>query len=90
MVIYVLNYGMNVQQAIEVPRFESTIGRFVEMEERVSPEIRAELARRGHDIVVLQPWSRGVGGAQAIMIDRASGVFRGSAGPRRDGKAMGW
>ena len=90
MLMHVLDFGMNVQQAIEAPRFKCTIDRFVEMEVRVSPGIRDELARRRYDIVALEPWSRGVGGAQAGMIDLITGVFRGGAGPHRDGYAMDW
>ena len=90
MLMHLLDYGMNVQQAIEAPRFKVTIGRTVEMEERFSPEVRAELAARGHDVLALEPWSRGVGGAQGIVVDQAVGTFSGGADPRRDGYAMGW
>ena len=90
MLMHVLDFGMNVQQAIEAPRFKCTIGRSVEMEERFAPEVRGRLAGRGHDIVVLEPWSRGVGGAQGIMVDQTARTLSGGADPRRDGYAMGW
>ena len=90
MLMNVLDHGMNVQQAIEAPRFKCTIGRSVEMEERFPPALRDGLAGRDHDVVVLQPWDRGVGGAQGIMVDRAGGTFSGGADPRRDGYAIGW
>ena len=90
MLMHVLDFGMNVQQAIEAPRFKCTIGRSVEMEERFASDVRDRLASRGHDIVVLEPWSRGVGGAQGIMVDQTAGTLSGGADPRRDGYAMGW
>ena len=90
MLMHVLDFGMSVQQAIEAPRFKVTVGRTAEMEERFASEVRADLAGRGHEITVLEPWSRGVGGAQGIMVDHAEGAFSGGADPRRDGYAMGW
>jgi len=44
----------------------------------------------GHEIEMIEAWSRGVGGAQGIMIDREHGTFQGGADPRRDGFALGW
>ena len=90
MLMNVLDFGMNVQQAIEAPRFKCIAGRAVEMESRFSPEVLAELAGRGHDVEVLEPWSRVVGGAQGIMVDHSNGVLSGGADPRRDGYAIGW
>ena len=90
MIMHVLDFGMNVQQAIEAPRFKCIAGRSVEMESRFSPEVLADLRSRGHDVQVLEPWSRVVGGAQGIMVDQANGVLSGGADPRRDGYAMGW
>ena len=90
MIMHVLDFGMNVQQAIEAPRYKCIAGRSVEMESRFSPEVLADLRSRGHDVQVLEPWSRVVGGAQGIMVDQANGVLSGGADPRRDGYAMGW
>ncbi len=90
MLMNVLDHGMNVQQAIEAPRFKCTVGRSVEMEERFDPVLRDRLASRGHNVVALLPWDRGVGGAQGIMVDQSRGTFSGGADPRRDGYAMGW
>ena len=86
----VLDFGMNVQQAIESPRFRYYTGRHVKMEERFPPHVRATLESWGHEVEVLEPWARSVGGAQAIQIDAEAGVFQGGADPRRDGYALGW
>jgi gamma-glutamyltranspeptidase/glutathione hydrolase len=86
----VLDFGMNVQQAIEAPRFRYFAGRRVEMEERFPAHVRRALADKGHEITILEPWSMSVGGAQGIEVDLDAGVFQGGADPRRDGYALGW
>ena len=86
----VLDYGMNVQQAIDAPRFRYMKGRRVEMEERFPLHVRRALAARGHEIDQVEAWSRSVGGAQAIQFDAGAGVFQGGADPRRDGYALGY
>ena len=50
----VLDFGMNVQEAIEAPRFRCTVERNVEMEERFPPQVRRVLQDRGHDVVVIE------------------------------------
>ena len=86
----VLDYGMNVQQAIEAPRLRYFTGRHVKMEERFPLQVREELVRRGHEIDVLNAFSRTVGGAQGIQVDQEQGTFQGGADPRRDGVALGY
>ena len=90
MLINVLDFEMNVQQAIEAPRFKVLEGRRVLMEERFQAQVRANLADKGHEIELLEPFSMTVGGGQAIMIDHESGTFQGGADPRRDGAAIGF
>jgi gamma-glutamyltranspeptidase/glutathione hydrolase len=90
MLINVLDFGMNVQQAIEAPRFRYFTGRNVHMEERFSLNLRQSLEARGHEVNVIEPWSTSVGGAQAILVDVGTGVFQGGADPRRDGYAAGF
>ncbi|MCH7787415.1 MAG: gamma-glutamyltransferase, partial [Chloroflexi bacterium] len=86
----VLDFGMNVQEAIEAPRFRYTSGRHVEMEERFPSHVRRALQDLGHEVDVIEPWSMSVGGAQGIQVDTEAGVFQGGADPRRDGYAIGW
>jgi gamma-glutamyltranspeptidase/glutathione hydrolase len=90
MLMNVLDFGMNVQQAIEAPRFRYYTERSVEMEERFPAQVRRELEVRGHELTVIEAFSRRVGGAQAIQFDAESGVFQGGPPPRRDGYALGW
>ena len=89
-VINALDFGMNVQEAIEAPRLRVFEERRVVMEERFPAPVRAALADKGHDIELTTPFSMTVGGAQGIMIDQESGTFQGGADPRRDGVAIGW
>jgi gamma-glutamyltranspeptidase/glutathione hydrolase len=85
----VVDFGMNIQAALESPRFTkiSFEGLDVEIEPRVPEATRAELARLGHQIQVLdEPFSPSVGGGQAVMSD-GKGVHYGASDPRKDGAA---
>jgi gamma-glutamyltranspeptidase/glutathione hydrolase len=85
-----LDYGMNIQAAIEAPRFRfGEPGKQIRMEARVPAEVREALIARGHEIDVLPEFSATVGGAQGITVDPESGAFMGGADPRRDGYALG-
>ena len=90
MLMNVLDYGMNVQQAIEAPRFKYTLGTHVVMEERFPWNVRRALELRGHEVDVVESFSRLVGGAQGIQVDQEQGTFQGGADPRRDGVAVGF
>ncbi|MBM3948151.1 MAG: gamma-glutamyltransferase [SAR202 cluster bacterium] len=90
MLMNVLDFGMNVQQAVDQPRLRVYENKRVEMEERFPVNMRTELEQRGHDIQTIESWSLNVGGAQAIQFDAREGVFQGGADPRRDGVAMGY
>lgn len=86
----VVDFGMNVQAALEAPRFtKMTFGGVdVEMEPRISETVREELWRLGHDVRVLpEPYSGVVGGGQAVRRD-GSGVNQAGSDPRKDGAAV--
>jgi len=85
-----VDHGMNIQAAIEAPRFRLEFpGKRIYMEARFPEAVRAALERRGHEIDLLPDWSPMVGGAQGIVVDPASGAMMGGADPRRDGYALG-
>jgi gamma-glutamyltranspeptidase/glutathione hydrolase len=90
MVSNVIDHGFSIQAAIEAPRFKTVEGTLLEIEGRVSPDIRAELEKRGHSFRIVDDFSWSVGGGQGILIDPETGVYSGGADPRRDGYAMGW
>ena len=85
----VVDFGMNIQAALEAPRFTKYTfeGLDVLIEPRVPEATRAELTRLGHQIQVLgEPYSSSVGGGQAVMND-GHGVHFGASDPRKDGAA---
>ncbi|MDO8540079.1 MAG: gamma-glutamyltransferase [Opitutaceae bacterium] len=90
LVANLVDYKLNLQAAIEAPRFTKITfsGVDVSIESRVPAEIRAELEAKGHKITVLGPFSGTVGGSQAVMRDFATGVNFGASDPRKDGAAI--
>ena len=88
MLLNVVEFGMNVQEAIEAPRVRVYRDRLVDAEARITPEVRDGLAQRGHDVNAIADWSWIVGGGQGLMRDPESGAFMAGADPRRDGYAV--
>jgi gamma-glutamyltranspeptidase/glutathione hydrolase len=88
MLLNLLVFGMNVQEAIEAPRVRVYRDRLVDAEARIAPDVRDELGRRGHTVNVLDDWSWVVGGGQGITRDPESGSLAAGADPRRDGYAL--
>jgi gamma-glutamyltranspeptidase/glutathione hydrolase len=84
-----IDFGMDVQQAIEEPRWYHDSGRTLKMERRYPEAVRRAVAARGHDVAVLGDWDEITGGAQAIAIEQ-NGSFAGGADPRREGQAAGY
>jgi gamma-glutamyltranspeptidase len=90
-----LDYGMEVQEAIERPRF--FLGRLtpgdapdlVRLESRVPASVRDALLRRGHNILPVSDWFTQEGHAHAVTI-LGNGALRGGADPRGDGAAVGY
>jgi gamma-glutamyltranspeptidase / glutathione hydrolase len=81
----VLDFGMDVQAALETPRAYTVAGR-VELEEGVPQGAMDGLAALGHKVArVAVPW----GGGQAVHIDRRNGTLAAGSDPRKDGCALG-
>jgi gamma-glutamyltranspeptidase/glutathione hydrolase len=87
--VALIDHRMDVQRAIEEPRWYHESGRALKIETRFSEQTRKGLAGKGHDLVPLGDWAEVTGGAQAIAIDE-NGVFSGGADPRREGNAAGY
>ena len=81
-----LDYGLDVQEAIDLARLFPRLGR-VQCERGIPPDIRTALAAMGHDIEMI---GKPHGGGQAIYIDHARGVLIGGSDPRKDGLALGY
>jgi gamma-glutamyltranspeptidase/glutathione hydrolase len=88
MLLNVLEFDMNVQEAIEAPRVRVYRDRLVDAEARIPEDVRAGLAARGHQLNALDDWSWVVGGGQGIARDPDSGALMAGADPRRDGYAL--
>ncbi len=88
MLLNMLEFGMNIQEAIEAPRVRVYRDRLVDAEGRVGHEVREGLGRRGHEVHVIDDWSWIVGGGQGITRDPESGALMAGADPRRDGYAL--
>ena len=81
-----VDYGMDVQQAIDCPRFFFE-GEQTMVEHGTPPATIEGLKKRGHDVVFPPtPW----GGAQTIKIDWERGVLIAGSDPRKDGCALGY
>ncbi|HSB73934.1 MAG TPA: gamma-glutamyltransferase [Candidatus Methylomirabilis sp.] len=90
MFLNLVEYGMDIQEAIEAPRVRVYQDRVVDAETRIPAEVRAALTARGHVIRELPDWSWVVGGGQGVWVDPVSRALAGGADPRRDGYAVGW
>ncbi|WP_133645487.1 gamma-glutamyltransferase family protein [Paraburkholderia flava] len=83
----VLDYGLDMQTAMDLPRLFPKPGtRQVEVESTMPAAVREELTRRGFDLV---PPNWAIGGAQAIRIDWDEGTLTGASDHRKDGCALG-
>jgi len=85
----VVDFGMNIQGALEAARFSKGTfdGCDLNMETRVLPPVIKELESMGHIIRPVGAYSGGMGGGQAVM-SVAGGVHFGASDPRKDGAAV--
>lgn len=85
-----VDFGMNIQAALEAPRFTKLNfgGCDFMIEARVPEAVREALTNRGHVLNVRGDFCVSMGGGQAVMHDSASGVNYGASSPRKDGAAV--
>jgi gamma-glutamyltranspeptidase/glutathione hydrolase len=85
----VVDYGMNIQAAMENARFTVSPKRGcnVVIESRVSPEVRQKLSAMGHQLDVRREYSTAMGRGQAVMHDSKANVNYGASDARADGSA---
>ena len=86
----VVDHRLNIQAALEVPRFTKLTfpGVDVEMERRVPDSVRKELTALGHKITVRGDFTQSVGGGQAVLRNFKTKVNFGGSDPRKDGAAI--
>jgi len=86
----VADYGMNIQAAVEAPRFTNPSfgGCTFFIEDRVPEDVRRALSDKGHKLEVRGDYSDAMGGGQAVLHDSSTGVNYGASDPRKDGAAV--
>jgi gamma-glutamyltranspeptidase / glutathione hydrolase len=96
----VVEFGMNVQQAVDAPLFQildfppsfyprDAFPGAMRVETRIPEQVREELTNMGYEIRPAGEWS--IGDGTALLVDPNRGVLFGAAGPRRDKSyALGW
>ncbi len=94
-----VEFGMNIQQAIEAPRWASQsfpaspfphtmYPGAMSIEDRVPEAVRDELQKRGHRLKVGGAWT--MGSNAGIVIDPKTGTLSAGADPRVDAYALAW
>jgi gamma-glutamyltranspeptidase / glutathione hydrolase len=97
--INMIDFGMNIQQAIESPRWSSRAfpaSPFphtmypgdMSVEARIPEETRKALVNRGHKLHVAPAWS--LGSNAGIVVEESTGVLSAGADPRVDAYAWAW
>ena len=95
----VVDFGMNVQEAIEAPRWatrsfpaspfpHTMYPGEMSVEQRVPEAVRAALIARGHKLRVGGAWT--MGSLAAIVVDPKTGVLSAGTDPRVDAYAIAW
>ena len=85
LIMNILVFGMDVQDAIDAARFRHLQDFQVALESPIDEDVRAELAAMGHEVI--DDTESGFGGAQAIIrLDRG---WAAGSDPRKDGMAVG-
>ena len=95
----ILHFGMEVQEAIEAPRvasysfpssfapYEYFPGRLA-VESRIPQSVRDELAARGHEVRLWPGMTWLAGSVEVVLDDRGAGLKRAGADPRRPAYAI--
>ena len=86
----VVDYHMNVQAAMEEPRFtdRQQVGCKIVIESRVTPATIEALTKMGHVLQVHVGYTSQMGRGQAILHDSKTGINIGASDPRADGAAI--
>ena len=96
----IIEFGMNVQEAVEAPRFETLhmVSSFddhrfnpgiLNLEDRIPQTAASALGSRGHKITMHTAWGN-PSAPTVIMFNSYSGVIEAGADPRRGRYAIAW
>jgi gamma-glutamyltranspeptidase / glutathione hydrolase len=86
----VVDYHMNIQAAMEEPRFtdRQQLGCRIVIESRVGQETLDALTKMGHVLQVHPVYTSQMGRGQAVLHDSGTGMNFGASDPRADGAAI--
>ena len=88
--INLIDFKMNLQEAVDAPRIRHLQGMEVYLEDGISERTREALQKKGHRPVNEEAPINQVGGGQAIYFDRDQNVLLGASDRRKDGCAIGY
>jgi len=85
----VVDYGMNIQAALENARFTVSPegGCHIRIESRVKPDVLEKLSAMGHQLDVRGEYSTTMGRGQAVLHDAKNKMHYGASDARADGSA---
>jgi gamma-glutamyltranspeptidase / glutathione hydrolase len=83
-----IDFDLDVQEALDAPRWQWMGGRKILLEEGFGPDMAAALRDRGHEIKVVRNFTRF--GRGQIILRGEDGVLRGATEPRADGVVAAW
>jgi gamma-glutamyltranspeptidase/glutathione hydrolase len=85
----VVDYGMNIQAALDNARFTVSPNRGcnIVIESRVKTEVLQKLSSMGHVFQVEREYSTAMGRGQAVLHDSKTNINYGGSDPRADGSA---
>ena len=86
----VVDYNMNLQAALEAPRFtkRNSTGCDLSIEVRVPASTLQQLSERGHQIAIRREYTQEMGRGQAILHNSKTGTNYAASDPRADGAAV--
>ncbi|HEY2393572.1 MAG TPA: gamma-glutamyltransferase [Candidatus Angelobacter sp.] len=85
-----VDYGMNIQGALDAPRFTVTSGQVscdILIESRVAPDVIQALRKKGHNLIVRAEYTALMGRGQAVLHNSKTGMNAAASDPRADGSA---
>ncbi len=96
----IIEFGMNPQEAVEAPRFDTQhyvssfdnhefLPGLLNVESRIPADVISQLGKRGHKLKIQSAWGTG-SSPTVIMFDAKTGVISGGADPRRGRYALAW
>lgn len=88
--INLIDFKMNLQEAVDAPRVRHMEGKEVVVEEGIARWTASVLQEKGHRLVQIPSTVNQVGGGQAVYLDRKQNVLLGASDRRKDGCAMGY